>query len=436
MTTLSLVCIIINLCIITTFGITTPRYLPKQSGLGTTPVTIIRCPMEDCIVPDVAYDNDNNILHIVWGTNDKQAYYSQSLNNGLNYTTPIHLNGPENVTTTMGERGPKIALSPLSSTNTKDKIIHIVFADLWYPGASTYGRYVQSLDQGQTFSTPIQASHVPGIDGLTVIADTDHYSQNVVVLYHVNDNQTISNSSSSTWLYHTVSNNNGKSFNFPGTRIPIENMDGVSCSMCMMRARVVNQRIYIALRTAINNIRDFYVLNGSIIDTTIPFIPMRVPINPPYYTPICPMNGPELSIGPPIGSNTNDNTVVITNPRLLIACMSSDAARVYWASHDPNAIGPNGPGTTNFTVLATTPNMDTNARYPTVISNTAGDVLLIWQVGPMSVSGTATVKYAVYRADGTYSNVTETIGTSFSGTKATGFVGSDNTFYIVTTART
>jgi len=58
-----------------------------------------------------------------------------------------------------------------------------------------------------------------------------------------------------------------------------------------------------------------------------------------------------------------------------------------------------------------------------------------WQVGPMSTSGTATVKWARYNVDGTPTGQRGVAGTSFSGTKATAMVGKDDNFYIVTTAQ-
>jgi hypothetical protein len=53
----------------------------------------------------------------------------------------------------------------------------------------------------------------------------------------------------------------------------------------------------------------------------------------------------------------------------------------------------------------------------------------------MSTSGTATVKWARYAVDGSPAGQQGVIGTSFSGTKATAVVGSDDSFYIITTAQ-
>lgn len=70
-------------------------------------------------------------------------------------------------------------------------------------------------------------------------------------------------------------------------------------------------------------------------------------------------------------------------------------------------------------------------------------MLFVWQVGPMTVSGTAQVKYALFHAvNGTAirtpakGTVVE-LGTAFAGTKPTvcQWVGVDGTFHIATTAK-
>jgi hypothetical protein len=53
----------------------------------------------------------------------------------------------------------------------------------------------------------------------------------------------------------------------------------------------------------------------------------------------------------------------------------------------------------------------------------------------MSTSGTAQVKWALYGKDGSLTGPQGIAGTSFSGTKATAFVGTDDNFYLVTTAK-
>ena len=52
----------------------------------------------------------------------------------------------------------------------------------------------------------------------------------------------------------------------------------------------------------------------------------------------------------------------------------------------------------------------------------------------MSTTGTATVHWACYKADGTPTGRQGTLGKTTSGTKATAFVSADDHFYVVTMA--
>lgn len=71
----------------------------------------------------------------------------------------------------------------------------------------------------------------------------------------------------------------------------------------------------------------------------------------------------------------------------------------------------------------------------TAVANRRGEVLFVRQVGPMSMTGKATVKWARYTLDGKPTGQRDTIGGTTSGTKATAFVGGDDNFYLVTAAK-
>jgi hypothetical protein len=88
-----------------------------------------------------------------------------------------------------------------------------------------------------------------------------------------------------------------------------------------------------------------------------------------------------------------------------------------------------------FTLHVTTPANQEDEIYPAAVSNGKGDVLMVWQVGPMAVDKKATVHWALYKQDGTYTGQTAQLGTTTSGTKATAFADRDGVFHIVTTAR-
>ena len=123
------------------------------------------------------------------------------------------------------------------------------------------------------------------------------------------------------------------------------------------------------------------------------------------------MAGPELTFDP--------------YGRALCAFMSSN--RVYWSVSDYPV--------NSFRQHVATPANQENEIFPTVTANRRGETLFVWQVGPMSTTGTATVKWATFTLDGTPSGQQGTVGTSTSGTKPTAVVGADDNFYIITTAR-
>lgn len=124
----------------------------------------------------------------------------------------------------------------------------------------------------------------------------------------------------------------------------------------------------------------------------------------------CPMCGPELCLS--------------ANGRAVCAFMSRN--RVYWAISDPQV--------SRFDLHVATPAEEKDDIYPTAVANCRGEVLFVWQVGPMAVQGTAVVRWAKYTADGKFQGEGQVVGRSFAGTRATVFVGTDDNFYIVTTA--
>ena len=119
--------------------------------------------------------------------------------------------------------------------------------------------------------------------------------------------------------------------------------------------------------------------------------------------------------------------VFLTALLLFCACASANdvaAVRVVRAPED-----------SLFKLHVATPANEEDEIYPSVVANRKGEVLFLWQVGPMSVTGRATVKWAIYRQDGTFIGQQGTVGVSTAGTKATAFVGTDDSFFIVTTAK-
>jgi len=297
----------------------------------------------------------------------------------------------------MGERGPKLAVG-------NDGKIHVVWMDEWAPGVKTFVRYSRSIDGGKSFEPLKTISAMSGIDGVTVTADGLGH---VVAFWHVTA-EPKPEVNAATWLHTVRSSDHGVTFG-AGEKVVITNLSGLACSMCMMRARAgADGNVLLAFRSAQDSIRDFYVLEGRISENR--FTAVRVNEDN-WKLDSCPMCGPELTLAP--------------NGQSVCAFMARN--KVYWSIADV--------GMSGFRLHVGTPANETDEIYPTALANRKGEVLLVWQVGRMAVKGTATVKWARYARDGTPTGETGVIGKSFAGTKATAFVGTDDRFYIVTTAQ-
>jgi len=177
----------------------------------------------------------------------------------------------------------------------------------------------------------------------------------------------------------------------------------------MMRARTgADGTVYLAFRSAEKSIRDFYVLKNASGGNL--FTAIRVN-DDNWLFKECPMCGPELTMGP--------------EGRLLCAFMSRH--KVYWSVSDERV--------SSFQRHVATLDNENDEIYPIAVANRRGDVLFVWQVGPMSTTATATVHWACYRLDGEFTGQQGILGTTTSGTKPTAFVGDDGILYIVTTAQ-
>ncbi len=368
-----------------------PPCIAAESSL-TPKVTVVQAP-EKCLVPDVLMDS-SGVLHMVYGL-EHHAYYTRSKDNGTTFTSPVKVNSTGLVETKMGERGPKLAVG-------KDGAVHVVWLDEWAPGVKTYVRYSRSLDGGESFEPVKALSSMSGVDGVTVAADVQG---NVVSFWHVMADPK-PEVKSATWLYTTRSADNGATFQHDEKGV-ISNLSGLACSMCMMRARAVDGNVYLAFRSAQDSIRDFFVLQGRATQNR--FTADRVNVDN-WKIDFCPMCGPELTLG--------------ADGQSLCAFMSRN--KVYWAVAD-------SPGAA-FRLHVPTPTNEENEIYPSAVANRKGQVLLVWQVGPMATKGTANVKWAIYGRDGKPTGQAGDVGKSFAGTKAAAFVGTDDNFYVVTTA--
>lgn len=176
--------------------------------------------------------------------------------------------------------------------------------------------------------------------------------------------------------------------------------------------------VTLAFRSAQDNIRDFYVLKSPVRDNA--FIAIRVNQDN-WHLQSCPMCGPELTFDP--AGNAY--------------CAFMSKHKVYWSTLPAGASAGTGAGAGAgaFQLHVATPANQEDEIYPTAVPNGRGDVLFLWQVGPMATDKQATVHWALYKQDGTYTGRTQQLGTTTSGTKPTAFATPDGAFHILTTAR-
>ncbi len=359
-----------------------------------TSVSIVRIP-SDWIAPDAIMD-ENGVLHMVFAK-DGNAYYVQSKNDGAKWSHPVQINTVSNVEYRMGERGPKMAIGA-------DGVIHVVWEDYWSPGVKTYVRYARSSNCGGSFEKEQTLSSMSGVDGVSVASDKQG---NVWAFWHVLDPPQ-SDAPDATWLWMAHSSDNGKTFGV-NQRMTASNRSLLACSMCMTYPMINGYGdLFLAYRSAVHSIRDIYVLKSVKPWTT--FTALRVN-HDNWLLDQCPMCGPSLTLTP------------AGDP--LCAFMSKN--RVYWSVYDHRRQA--------FHLHVQTPDNQDGERYPFAIQNRSGQILFTWQVGPMSTNGNATVKWALYLADGKYEGNKGTIGIGNSGTKPTAFIGKNNEFYIITSAK-
>jgi hypothetical protein len=357
-------------------------------------VEVIQLP-EGALVPDVTVAPDGNV-NMVYGLGDK-ALFVRSADDGRSFSEPVAVNSTGKVQLTMGERGPKLALGRNGS-------IHVIWMDRWSPGAQVHAKYARSTDGGKTFSEPRQLSSKAMLDGATIAADG---KGNVIAFWHTFDPPQ-KEIKDGHWIYLARSTDDGETFAAP-ERLRLTDMKDLACSMCLMRARFAQDgKVHLAFRSAVDNIRDMYVLSSNPGENA--FTAKRVN-NDNWYIDHCPMCGPELTVDA-AGS---------------AYCAYMADHKVYWSRRPADSA--------DFTLHVATPNNENDEIYPSATPNGNGDVLMVWQVGPMAVGQKATVHWALYRDDGSYTGQTGTLGVSTSGTKATAFATRSGDFRVITTAK-
>ena len=172
--------------------------LAAVPGPAMPQVYVVPAPA-DSFVPDVVMDG-KGVLHMVYARN-KNAEYVRSEDNGATWTRPVVVNSEGTVEFRMGERGPKMTLGG-------DSTIHVVWGDFWAPGVKTYVRHARSRDLGKSFGPRATVSSMPGVDGMTVTADSVGH---VLAFWHVNVPPQ-SDIPNATRLHMAISNDDGATF--------------------------------------------------------------------------------------------------------------------------------------------------------------------------------------------------------------------------------
>jgi len=293
------------------------------------------------------------------------------------------------------------------------------------PWLNRYGRSVYSDDGGVTWTTPVLIADVFGIDGLNVASGgSSSEGVEVVVTFHVNTSEP-TNATSATWLHYSLSNDGGATW---GTPPKVVSLDGgatpaIACSMCMTKPRFDSDTgmVHISYRSAIDNVRAFRVVSALGAETN-EFKSTVVNPTDNWVIDYCPMNGPQLSLTPSTGNGAGEAQYV--------AFMTDSANNVYWNMRDGGSSG----ASSAFSSPVPTPRNEANERYPTAVGTKSQDVVMVWNVGPMAVSGTAEVKWACWAKGNTTAAQGGLLGTSFAGTKATALAVGNDQFMILTTA--
>lgn len=273
----------------------------------------------------------------------------------------------------------------------KDGVIHAVWLGHYQKGGGIW--YTRSTDGGKTFAPErnVQDTNV-GSDSPAIVADA---SGNVLVFWldarigKEEDNP----------VAHPIllarSTDNGASFG--RNEIVKYDFAGRACACCRLEARLSGEDAYIAFRSGYHNIRDFYLLKGRKTENN--FHAVRVSEDN-WKLEGCPMSGADFRV---------EKTGQVT-----LSWMSQ--GKVYWSQAKTMATG--------FAPRIQAPESEGTANHPLILTNRKRDVLLLWkQKGNLN--------WARYTKDGKFTGEQGIVTALPSKDKATAFVGADEKFYVV-----
>jgi hypothetical protein len=274
----------------------------------------------------------------------------------------------------------------------KDGILHLS----WTGTKDNKGAwYTRSLDGGRSFEKERNLVDIKtDVDGTCITSDSNG---NVFVFWldgrHGEDPQ----SPHSFSIYMSTSKDNGKSFS-KNTAVKHDH-PGRACHCCRLDAKLGEDGyLYLTFRTGYKNVRDFYLLKGR--KTENDFKAIRVSVDD-WKIEACPHSGAPIFYG--------------KDGKVLVSWMSED--KVYWSTINKNSksFAPRLPAVAGSTA---------GQNHPTVVMNAKGNVAIVWKEN-------MDVIWAIYGADGKLMGEKTVAGKLTGRSKPNAFVGTDNNFYVV-----
>ncbi len=273
----------------------------------------------------------------------------------------------------------------------KNGIIHSVWLGHYKMGGGVW--YTRSTDGGKTFAPERNMQETPiGCDSPTIVADN---AGNVMVFWLDARLPKDPENPVTDAIILARSTNNGETFS--KDEIVKYDFVGRACACCRLEARLQGDDVYIAFRTGWHSIRDFYLLKGRKLENN--FKAIRVS-DDKWSLEGCPMSGADFQVA--------------NNQRVLLSWMSQ--GKIYWSSAANMSAG--------FAPRISAPTGEGAANYSLILSNKS-QVFLLWKQN-------AKLHWARYANDGKFND--EGIVSAMPGKdKAVAFVGKDNKFYVMLT---
>lgn len=269
--------------------------------------------------------------------------------------------------------------------------IHVVWLGHYKLGGGVW--YTRSLDGGVSFETERNLQDVQtGGDSPTVIADSEG-----TVIAHWLDGRVEEdpNSPVASPIFTCRSTDNGQTFS---TDEPVlHNHPGRACACCRLVSRIgPDGMVYLSFRSGYKGIRDMFILRGEKNDAEMDAFSVS---EDNWVMNACPM------VGSPF---------VFFNEKIFVPWMSKQ--RVYWSYADLDDL--------KFLPRMATPEPMKMETYPSILVNSKEQILLVWKQE-------RNVRWALYNTEGKPTGEEGTVGELKGMAKPAAFLGKNDRFYIV-----